>query len=69
MGNLKREAPRDATSTIPKGTIAGHYAKFINELHIDIMDVFLHIKSFYIIMDNASTHNSDHVDSVIIERG
>lgn len=64
----KREAPRDAASTIPKGSIAGHYSKFINDT-LDIMDVFSHIKSFYIVMDNAPIHNSDLVDSVIIERG
>ncbi|KAI8091886.1 hypothetical protein BDF21DRAFT_332681, partial [Thamnidium elegans] len=68
VGDSKREAPRDAASTIPKGTIAGHYSKFIN-VTLDIIGVFPHIKSFYIVMDNAPIHNSDLVDPVIIERG
>lgn len=67
MGDSKREAPGDAASAIPKGTIADHYAKFINDT-LDIMDVFPHIKGFHIVMDNAHIHNPDLVDPVIIER-
>lgn len=68
VGATNRKIPGDAASTIPKGTTAGHYLKFISDT-LDIMDELLNMKGFHIIMDNAAIHNHSLVDPLIIKRG
>lgn len=67
MGATKRKVPRDAASFIQKRTTAGHYVQFISDT-LDIMDIFLYMKGFHIVMNNILIHCPDLADPVIIER-
>jgi transposase len=52
----------------PKGTVTGHYMRFIHKTMIE-MDKFPAMKGFYIIMDNAPIHTSNEIEKMIISRG
>lgn len=54
-------------ATIPKGTTAGYYLRFISDM-LDIMDAFLNMKGFHIVMDNTPIHSLDAIDPIIKER-
>lgn len=54
-------------ATIPKGTTAGYYLRFISDM-LDIMDGFLNMKGFHIVMDNTPIHSLDAIDPIIKER-
>ena len=54
-------------ATIPKGTTAGYYLRFISDM-LDIMDAFLNVKGFHIVMDNTPIHSPDAIDPIIKER-
>ncbi|KAG2225439.1 hypothetical protein INT45_010075 [Circinella minor] len=67
MGATKRKAPEGQLS-IPKGTTGEHYLQFISDT-IDIMDEFLGMKGYFIIMDNAPIHVPEIIDPIIMQRG
>ncbi|KAI8334521.1 hypothetical protein EDC96DRAFT_548313 [Choanephora cucurbitarum] len=58
----KRKAPEDQLS-VPKGTTGEHYLQFISDIH----GVFRNERIFFIIMDNATIHVSEIIDSIIMQ--
>lgn len=53
-GGRNRESP--VGKKMPKGTVSGHYMRFIAKT-LDEMDKFPETKGFYIVIDNAPTYS------------
>ncbi|KAG1056191.1 hypothetical protein G6F43_001897 [Rhizopus delemar] len=68
FGNRKRKAPAGTKKLTSKGTVTGHYMKFL-EKTMDEMDCFPELKDYYIIMDNAPIHTAGQIDEMIVARG
>lgn len=65
-GGRKRKKP--AAKKKPKGTVTGHYTRFISKT-LDEMDRFSEMNNFYINMDNAPIHTSQDITNMIEARG
>jgi hypothetical protein len=64
----KRKAPPTEKKKKSKGTVTGHYMKFL-EKSMDEMDQYPELKGHYIVMDNAPIHTADQIDEMITARG
>lgn len=68
ISNRKRKTPSKPKKPTSKGTVTGHYMKFIQKT-MDEMDSIPEMKGYYIVMDNAPIHTADVIDNMITERG
>jgi hypothetical protein len=68
FSNRKRKSPAQKKKTTSKGTVTGHYMKFL-EKTVDELDCFPEIKDYYIVMDNAPIHTTNQIDEMIVARG
>ncbi|GAA5809157.1 hypothetical protein MFLAVUS_002562 [Mucor flavus] len=63
-----RKRKKAETKKIPKGTVTGHYMRFVYKTMLE-MYKFPTMKGYYIIMDNAPIHTSTEIEKMIISRG
>ncbi|KAG1218173.1 hypothetical protein G6F35_008537 [Rhizopus arrhizus] len=68
FSNRKRKALAQNKKPTSKGTVTGHYLKFL-EKTMDEMDCFPELKGYYIVMDNAPIHTAGQIDEMIVTRG